>query len=93
MTDLDIKKALALVKKHFPKQIEENRFECDRFEGKRTCIITIQDKKIGLFLHYDIKHLTGLEMAKGIPKLEYQQFVLFPKKLSDVKAILNSLKI
>ena len=59
MTELDIKKAFALIKKHFPKEVEKNRFECTRFEGKRTCIVTVQNKEIGLFFHYDIKHLTS----------------------------------
>lgn len=93
MTELDIKKVFRLINKHFPKKIADNRFECTRFGGKRTCIVDVKDKRVCLFLHYDIKHLTALEMAKGIPKLEYQQFVFFPKKLSDVKAILNSLEV
>ncbi|WP_338770447.1 hypothetical protein WAF17_22585 (plasmid) [Bernardetia sp. ABR2-2B] len=93
MTELDIKKALTLIKKRFPKQISTNHFEYSNkeSEGKRTCILHRKGKDIFLLIHNSHVPKTEEIEAFGLLQDGYQQMIFAPQKLSDLKAILNSL--
>ena len=97
MTELDIKKAFSLIKKHFPKQILKDKFQFESNGLVGTCIIQInKEKNICLFLNYDFTNAPTtiqLDSLYGMPSVKVQQFIFFPSSIRDIKSILNSLKI